>query len=248
MRGASRPGVPTRRNELGDRAACVKRTLVIVVALLVAAIALIGWLASRGTLDTLDSGILLGVRPLLGTTAVMRRVMLDLTGLGDTATLIVVLGVVAVGLALTSRRTLGAFLFVEAGVGLSVAHLLKPLFARARPMIEPHLTEAAGLSFPSGHASNSTIVFLSIALLIVSSAPYSGFRRFAIAIASLLAAGIGISRIYLGVHWPSDVMAGWMLGIAWVIPAAAIAQRTGLIPGVDSEAQIAVTPFPARPG
>jgi membrane-associated phospholipid phosphatase len=99
--------------------------------------------------------------------------------------------------------------------------LVKLTVGRIRPAVDLHPVETYSLSFPSGHAGNSMITFLALALF---AAP-AHWRRPAVGLALLLAFGIGATRPVLGVHWPSDVLAGWIYGAAVVSLAAAWLRR-----------------------
>ncbi len=140
--------------------------------------------------------------------------------LGDGAVRAAIMVIACTGLIL-ARRMSAAIWFAAAGAGGALASsLLKAMIARPRPDLIPHLDHVTSAAFPSGHAWNGTILFLSLALL----AP-ARWRRPALGLAAGIAAAIGISRIILGVHWPSDVLAGWLGGIAWVALWWKVAQR-----------------------
>ena len=109
---------------------------------------------------------------------------------------------------LTAAATLSAGLMVT---------LLKAEVGRPRPTIVPHLVDASGLSFPSGHSAGSAAVYLTVAALATQVVEGEAVRRYLIAVAVLLVGAIGVSRVYLGVHWPSDVMAGWSFGTLWAL-------------------------------
>ena len=93
----------------------------------------------------------------------------------------------------------------------------KALFARPRPEVVPHLVEVNSLSFPSGHSLNSAIVYLTLGVLIARSFEERSARVFTIGTAALLVLTIGFTRVYLGVHFPSDVLGGWTVGAAWAL-------------------------------
>ena len=81
----------------------------------------------------------------------------------------------------------------------------------------PHLVEAAGRSFPSGHSTDSAVVYLTMAALATRLVATRAARGYLVGLAVLLVGAIGISRIYLGVHWPSDVATGWSVGTLWAL-------------------------------
>lgn len=109
--------------------------------------------------------------------------------------------------------------------GWIVNSALKGLVGRPRPTIVPHLTEAGGNSFPSGHSFNSAVVFLAIALAFVAMSPRRSVRWTIMACAVALTWLIAFSRVWLGVHFPSDVIAGCLGGASWAFLAAAVLDR-----------------------
>jgi undecaprenyl-diphosphatase len=155
----------------------------------------------------------------------MRAAMLDLTALGDVATLTLMVAFSAGLLATLGRRRLAAFLLGATLSGALVLSLLKGWFERPRPMVIEHWATFGSASFPSGHAANSAIVYLSIAVLVAGVVPSRWSRVYVAAAAVLLVVAIGISRLYLGVHWPSDVLAGWAFGGGWALLCWTIAWR-----------------------
>ncbi|MEH3102202.1 phosphatase PAP2 family protein [Sphingomonas adhaesiva] len=120
------------------------------------------------------------------------------------------------GLLLVRRLWLTAALVVAATVsGSLLAAQAKFFFHRTRPRAGRSPRPRHRLSFPSGHATNSAIVFLTLAGLLVQVERGRGARTYTMAVAVLLVGAIGVSRVYLGVHWPSDVVAGWCAGTGW---------------------------------
>lgn len=151
----------------------------------------------------------------------MARVALVLTRIGDAEPRIAIIAALAALLSWRRGWRAGAlFLAIVAGGALLIL-LLKQGFDRARPALLPHQDLVRSPSFPSGHAGNNLIVWLSAARLWTPAA-------WATIAALLLALGIGLSRLWLSVHWPSDVVAGWAIGLAWVAGCLRLArQRRG---------------------
>ena len=147
----------------------------------------------------------------------LKAVMIDVTALGSVPILTLAV-LVVVGLLLALRRRVTALLIAvaTASAGLMV-ELLKREVGRARPTIVPHLVDASGLSFPSGHSAGSAAVYLTLAALATQVVEGEAVRRYLLAVAVLLVGAIGASRVYLGVHWPSDVLAGWSFGTLWAL-------------------------------
>jgi undecaprenyl-diphosphatase len=109
--------------------------------------------------------------------------------------------------------------------GWVVNSLVKALVGRPRPTIVPHLTEAGGASFPSGHSFNSAVVFLAIALAFAAMSPRQSVRITIVVSAVVVSLLVAASRVWLGVHFPSDVTAGWLGGAGWALLAAALLDR-----------------------
>jgi undecaprenyl-diphosphatase len=114
------------------------------------------------------------------------------------------------------------------GLGL----LLKAVFGRPRPSVIPHLVEVQSLSFPSGHAMMSAVVYLTLAALLAQLSAQWAQRVYILAVGLLLTLLVGLSRVYLGVHYPTDVLAGWSAGLAWAILCWLVGrwlQRRGIV-------------------
>ena len=147
---------------------------------------------------------------------------LGFTYLGNWPTVIVVTLLGAIWLLYCGRRRAALLLLVASFSGRVLVILEKAYFARLRPEENLRLAEVHYQSFPSGHAANSMIVYLGLALL---AADDSEHRRWAVAAALSLTFLIGLSRPMLGVHWPSDVVAGWSFGALWLLLVLAIGER-----------------------
>src|SRR5690606_36751376 len=104
---------------------------------------------------------------------------------------------------------------VALGGGQILIHLLKHAVARPRPEVVSHLVEVSTLSFPSGHAMGAALTYGTLAVLAARFAPGRASKICLGVLAVLITLLVGMSRVYLGVHWPSDVLAGWCAGAAW---------------------------------
>ena len=142
-------------------------------------------------------------------------VMADVTALGGNAVLtLLVVGVVVYLLSVGKRGT--ALLVGGAvGSGAILSTFLKLGFDRPRPDLVAHLSHAYSSSFPSGHAMLSAVTYLTLGVLLARAHERRRTKIIVMTYGVTLTVLIGLSRIYLGVHWPTDVMAGWALGAAW---------------------------------
>lgn len=158
-----------------------------------------------------------GRRPLLA--AVAR----GFTALGEPTILIAAGVACALWLWWAGRTRLALVLVAVTMLGRGLSEIQKYWVARARPDLETHLVFVQTSSFPSGHAASSMIFYLSLALALTAR---SRWHRPAGAAAILLSLCIGLSRVMLGVHWPSDVIGGWSFGLLWVLLTLRLAQRS----------------------
>lgn len=153
----------------------------------------------------------------------------EITALGGYPALILIAGLVVGALVLLRRFGAALFLMLSLIGGTILSSGLKQLFSRPRPDLVDHLDRTFTLSFPSGHATMSMLALLTLAAIASRFVPSRSFRVYAVLSAIIVSMLIGISRVYLGVHWPSDVVAGWALGIGWAgttwLAADAITQR-----------------------
>ncbi len=144
-------------------------------------------------------------------------IMIDITALGG-GTVLTIITIFAVGyLGATHRWRMAIFVGASLAAGGAANRAIKLFFERARPDVVPHLVEVNSASFPSGHAMNSALVFLTLAMLVARTQSRRRVRIYLIASAVFLTILIGCSRVYLGVHWPSDVLAGWGVGGLWAV-------------------------------
>lgn len=155
----------------------------------------------------------------------LNAAMVEITALGGTTVLTLV--TLFAGAVLLARRKWALALFVMGTIAVAATanSALKDLFLRDRPNIVPHLVEVSSASFPSGHAMNSATVYLTLAALLAAAERSWRVRAVLMGGAVGLTLLIGFSRVYLGVHWPTDVLAGWTVGAAWAVASALIAHR-----------------------
>jgi undecaprenyl-diphosphatase len=147
----------------------------------------------------------------------MEEVGRDITALGGVPLIVLITGSVVGFLALD--RKYGAMWFVlgatSSGFALSAA--LKALFRRPRPEVVPHLMKAYTSSFPSGHSMMSAVVYLTLGVLLARLVRRRRLKVYFLSLAVLLTVLVGVSRVYMGVHYPTDVLAGWTAGLVWAV-------------------------------
>lgn len=144
-------------------------------------------------------------------------IMRDFTALGGVAVLSTAT-LLAVGfLLLTRKRHAASMVVVSVVGGMVLSNLLKWGFARPRPELVPHATAVYSQSFPSGHAMLSAIVYLTLGALLARTQSDTRVKIYLLGAAGGVTLLVGISRIYLGVHWPTDVLAGWAGGASWAL-------------------------------
>lgn len=139
----------------------------------------------------------------------------DITALGGAAVLVLVILLTAVFLALQRRYRAMVLVLVCTTVGQLLNSGLKAAFGRGRPEPYLHLVEVSSASFPSGHAMMSAVVYLTLGALLAGMQTAQRVRVFVFSAAVLLTVLVGVTRVYLGVHHATDVLAGWAAGSAW---------------------------------
>lgn len=141
----------------------------------------------------------------------------DLTGLGGAMVLTLVTVLVLGYLFLRGARGAALLVLCATFGGFLLSSALKQFFDRPRPTIIPHLAPAVSASFPSGHSMLSSIVYLTLGALLARTVARRRERIYLIGVSLLLTLLIGFSRVYLGVHYPTDVLGGWTAGTAWAL-------------------------------
>jgi len=141
----------------------------------------------------------------------------DVTALGSVSVLMFLCAAVFFYLLITRKPAAAVFVFLAVAGGQVLSSLLKLGLDRPRPDLVPHLTEVFTLSFPSGHAMLSAVTYLTLGALMAQVSPGRATKIYVLFVAFLATVLVGASRVYLGVHWPSDVLAGWCAGAAWAM-------------------------------
>lgn len=147
----------------------------------------------------------------------LQDVMRDVTALGSSTMVILVTSLAVAALAFHRHRRRAIVLALVMVSAQGCDELLKGLYGRARPDFALIGVYSYAQSFPSGHSSASAALWLSLATIAASFEPTWGRKAFWFVVAVIIVLGVGLSRIYLGVHWPTDVLAGWMLGAGWAL-------------------------------
>lgn len=139
----------------------------------------------------------------------------DVTALGGSAVLVLITVSVIGFLWLERKPRTIVFLVLAVLGGLVLSLLLKELFDRPRPEFLPHGQSVYTQSFPSGHSMNAAVVYLTLASILARAQRAAAIKLYVVAMSILVTVLVGLSRLYLGVHWPTDVLAGWTAGGAW---------------------------------
>ncbi|MBN9506910.1 MAG: phosphatase PAP2 family protein [Altererythrobacter sp.] len=216
------------------------------VALLVAAVA--GFIKTaeemlKGHTQALDRAILLALREHADLSDPVgppwvEEMARDFTALGGVAVLTLITLSAAGFLALRRQPRAMWFVLLSVAGGQLLSTLLKHGFNRPRPELVPHETVVYSASFPSGHSAMAAITYLTLGLLLARFQPDRQVKVYLLALAVFVTIAVGVSRVYLGVHWPTDVLAGWTLGAAWAIGCRIVAlrfQKTGEIESTPAE-------------
>jgi undecaprenyl-diphosphatase len=158
----------------------------------------------------------------------------DVTALGGVGVLALLTSFGAGFLWMSGKRRVALFLLASVAGALVTGTVLKGLFDRPRPDLVPHATYVVTKSFPSGHSMMSAATYLTIGTLLARVQVRRRLKVYILGVATFLALLVGASRVYLGVHWPSDVLGGWALGSAWALACWIVARRLQLSGGLES--------------
>jgi undecaprenyl-diphosphatase len=196
--------------------------IMIVAAVLLFVFAVLADEVAEGDTRAFDERVLLALR-VAGDPADpigprwFEEMMRDFTAIGGTGVLVLMVLAVAGFLALTGKGHAALAVIVAVSGGTLLSQTMKWAYARPRPELVPHGAEVYTASFPSGHAMMSAIVYLTLGAMLARTQSSQTVKAYIIGVAIFLTVLVGTSRVYLGVHWPTDVLAGWALGALWAI-------------------------------
>ncbi len=201
----------------GRRPGTIRAVLILAGLLLV--FAAIAWAVSEGRSIALDRAVILALRNMAGPSgpAWLDETARDITSLGSVVVVCLLSGAFAGYLLLNGERSAAILMIVSVLGGLLLNDLLKMIFDRPRPDLALPSLRVFSSSFPSGHAVLSCVAYLTIGALVTRRALAAHIRTYVMGIAVFLVLLIGMTRVYLGVHYPSDVLAGWCIGSAWML-------------------------------
>lgn len=167
----------------------------------------------------------------------LEEVFRDLTAAGGIAVLTLTTLAVAIFFILQRKLASTIFLLASVGGGLLISSVAKEFFDRPRPDLVPHGSFVHTASFPSGHSMMAAVVYLTLGVLVARTLPQRRLKIFVLSLAAMTTILVGISRVYLGVHWPTDVLAGWLAGAGWatvcMLVARVLARRGEVEPEVS---------------
>lgn len=221
----TRAGFFSKLIDLLRRASLVEKFTLLPVALaafLLFAFAKIAEEMREGDTRDFDQFLLLAFRSKTGLfeplgPSWLAEAMRDITALGSFTVLGLVTFSVAGFLMLTRKRHAAGIVVLSITSGTLVSSLLKWFFARPRPDLVPHAMVVYTQSFPSGHAMLSAVVYLTLGALLARTQAEPKVKAYLLLLAVALTLTVGVSRVYLGVHWPTDVLAGWAGGACWAL-------------------------------
>jgi undecaprenyl-diphosphatase len=170
----------------------------------------------------------------------LKEAMRDITALGSTSVLAIVVATVVGFLAVSRLRRTAVMVLTSVLIGVALSNALKWGFARPRPGFIADDMAVYTASFPSGHTTLSAVVYLTLGGLLCRMQASAAVKIYILSVAAFLTASVGISRVYLGVHWPTDVIAGWLIGGAWAFVCASVMtwlQRRGEVEGEQPAAR-----------
>ena len=147
----------------------------------------------------------------------LEEMMRDFTALGGVGILTLLTAMAAGYLLLTGKKRAALDVVLSIAGGIVLSSLIKAGFDRPRPDLVPHGSHVYTASFPSGHSMMAAVVYLTLGALFARLRASVRVKVFVLSFSVLLTLLVGVSRVYLGVHWPTDVLGGWAMGAAWAL-------------------------------
>jgi undecaprenyl-diphosphatase len=239
-RAADRPLVA----RLAARVARIERLTLIAVIVVAGVLFLFSTLANavrRGSAEAFDEWLVIALRT-PGNLADpigprwLEEMMRDFTALGSTGVLALMVLAIAGFLAMTRKTHAALFVLASVAGGVLISQAMKWAYARPRPDLVPHGAEVFTASFPSGHSMMSAVVYLTLGALLARTQANRAVKAYILVLAVILTMLVGVSRVYLGVHWPTDVLAGWALGGVWALICLLVMQWLQARGQVEDEA------------
>ncbi len=215
------PFLPSNDNSHEHRFRSLGWASLLVASFLLSVFAVLAIEVVKGNTNAFDRAVLLSLRSTSNPSNPMGPAWLvemgrDVTALGSFAFLAFVSAAVVGYLLIAKRRGYALLVAIAVIGGETISTILKNVFDRPRPEI-PHAARVFTASFPSGHAMLSAITFLTLGSLMSHATDDIRLKRYYLSIAVFLTVAVGLSRLYLGVHYPTDVLAGWCVGGAWAL-------------------------------
>jgi undecaprenyl-diphosphatase len=161
----------------------------------------------------------------------------DITGLGGQGVLTLVTATAIGYLILSGARSAALLVFVTVAGGSGLVGILKGIFGRVRPDLVPQSVYELTRSFPSGHSTLAAVTYLTLGALLARVQHGHTLKLYVLSIAILVTLLIGVTRVYLGLHWPTDVLAGWCVGSAWALACWVITARLQRIGRVERQVE-----------
>ena len=167
----------------------------------------------------------------------IEEVARDMTALGGVAFLTLATAAVAGHLWMVRKHHAMWLVLAATGGGLVLSTVLKYSFGRDRPDIVPHASKVYTSSFPSGHSMLAAVVYLTLGSLLIRLVPRRAVKIYLLTIAVLVTLLVGVSRVYMGVHYPTDVLAGWTAGAVWAVVCWSVARKLQIRGAVEKDVE-----------
>jgi undecaprenyl-diphosphatase len=164
----------------------------------------------------------------------VEEVARDVSALGGLAFVTIATVGIAIYLLIDSKAHMALFLVTSITSGAIVGIVLKALFSRPRPDFVPHLSQAFSSSFPSGHSLTAAVVYLTLGALVASVVSNVWLKAYLLAVGVMITIAVGGTRVYLGVHYPTDVLAGWLAGLVWALLCWLVARHLQILGKVEA--------------